>query len=144
MDIVGINYYSDNQWYHGGGTIPLGHPDYRPFKGILAELHKRYGRPLLVAETGAEGNMRGQLLRYIAEQAELALQRGVPVEGICLYPVLDYPGWDDDRHCPTGLLGFADEHGRRAVHEGLADELRLQQARCALLEPQSEALATPR
>jgi beta-glucosidase/6-phospho-beta-glucosidase/beta-galactosidase len=144
LDIVGINYYSDNQWYHGGGTIPLGHPDYRPFKRILAELHKRYGRPLLVAETGAEGNMRGQWLHYIAEQVELALQRGVPVEGICLYPVLDYPGWDDDRHCPTGLLGYADEHGRRAVHDGLADELRLQQARYALLEPQTEALATPR
>ena len=46
------------------------------------------------------------------------MQAGVPVEGICLYPVLDYPGWADERHCPVGLLGFADESGRRCVHRG--------------------------
>ena len=57
------------------------------------------------------------------------MQAGVPVEGICLYPVLDYPGWADERPCPVGLLGFADESGRRCVHQGLADELRLQQTR---------------
>ncbi|WP_028241135.1 glycoside hydrolase family 1 protein [Stutzerimonas azotifigens] len=135
LDIVGINYYSNNQWYLGGATIEQGHPDYRPFKGILAEIHKRYGRPLLVAETGAEGDLRGHWLRYVAEQVGLALQRGVPVEGICLYPILDYPGWDDERHCPTGLFGFADDSGERVLHEGLADELRLQQTRFAALEP---------
>lgn len=141
LDIVGVNYYSDNQWYHGGCTIPVGHADYRPFQGILAELHQRYGRPLLIAETGAEGDARGQWLRYVAEQVGLAMQRNVPIEGICLYPILDYPGWDDERHCPTGLLGFADAEGRREVHAGLADELRLQRTRFGLLEPQSHAAA---
>src|SRR5690606_33347883 len=110
-------------------TIDRDNPDYRPFKGILSEIWQRYKRPLLIAETGAEGDLRGDWLRYVSEQAGLAMQRGVPVEGICLYPVLDYPGWTDERHCPTGLLGFPDENGNRKVHEGLADELRLQQMR---------------
>ena len=140
LDILGINYYSNNQWYLGGPTIERGHPDYRPFVGILSEIHQRYGRPLLVSETGAEGDLRGDWLRYVGEQVGLAQQRGVPVEGICLYPVLDYPGWEDDRHCPTGLLGFADAMGRREVHQGLADELALQQVRFAV--PQDRRVAS--
>lgn len=143
LDIVGINYYADNQWYLGGPTIERGHADYRPFQGILAEIHQRYGRPLLVAETGAEGELRGEWLRYVSEQVGIALQRGVPIEGICLYPVLDYPGWDDDRHCPTGLLGFADAQGRREEHAGLADELRLQQTRFVAFAPDRPAAVTP-
>jgi beta-glucosidase/6-phospho-beta-glucosidase/beta-galactosidase len=143
LDIVGVNYYSDNQWYLGGDTIVRGHPDYRPFRGILKEIHRRYGRPILVAETGAEGDLRGDWLRYVSEQVGLALQQGVPVEGICLYPVLDYPGWDDDRHCPTGLFGFPDARGERPEHAGLADELRLQQTRFASVQAHHEPAVTP-
>jgi len=145
LDVLGINYYSNNQWYHGDGrTIERDNPDYRPFKGILREIHQRYGRPLLIAETGAEGDVRGDWLRYVSEQAGLAMQAGVPVEGICLYPVLDYPGWTDERHCPVGLLGFPDENGKRCVHEGLADELRLQQMRFSQSSPAPRsAEATP-
>lgn len=131
LDIVGVNYYSDNQWYLGDGVIGRDNPDYRPFKGILSEIWQRYQRPLLIAETGAEGDVRGEWLSYVSEQVALAMQRGVPVEGICLYPILDYPGWTDDRHCQTGLLGFADESGRRAVHAGLAEQLEIQQLRFA-------------
>ncbi len=127
LDIVGVNYYPNNQWFSGGGTLWRGEPGYRPFSGILAEVYQRYRRPVLVAETGAEGDLRGEWLRYIGEQVRLALQRGLPLEGICLYPVLDYPGWTDDRHCPAGLFGYPDEHGARPVCEALAEELRRQQ-----------------
>ncbi|MFC3608014.1 beta-glucosidase [Stutzerimonas tarimensis] len=139
LDIIGVNYYSDNQWYLGGDTIPVGHPDYRPFSGILSEIHKRYGRPILVAETGAEGDLRGEWLGYVSEQVAMAQARGVPVEGICLYPVLDYPGWENDRHCPTGLYGFPDSEGIRPLHPGLADELHRQQARFAELAKTAKA-----
>ncbi|PTU73131.1 glycoside hydrolase family 1 protein [Pseudomonas mangrovi] len=129
LDILGLNYYPHNQWYLGGETITPGSADYRPLLGILGELHQRYRRPMLIAETGAEGDLRADWLRYVGEQVGLALQRNLPLEGICLYPVLDYPGWDNDRPCPTGLFGFADEQGQRPLHAALADELRLQQAR---------------
>ena len=131
LDIIGVNYYSDNQWYLNGGVIERGNPDYRPFKGILSEIHHRYHRPLLIAETGAEGDDRGDWLRYVGEQVYLAMQQGVTVEGICLYPVVDYPGWTDERHCPVGLLGFPDDDGVRPVHQGLADELKRQQRQFA-------------
>ena len=136
LDIIGVNFYNNNQWFAGGGTLWRGEPLYRPFSGMLAEVYQRYRRPLLVAETGAEGDLRGDWLRYVCEQVRLAMQRGIPMEGICLYPILDYPGWTDDRHCEVGLFGFADEQGRRPLHSPLADELHFQQAQFAALQRQ--------
>ena len=50
------------------------------------------------------------------------------VEGICLYPVLDYPGWEDERSCNVGLLSPVPGSDERAVCGLLAEELRRQQA----------------
>ncbi|HEY0181154.1 MAG TPA: hypothetical protein VGC30_16185, partial [Dokdonella sp.] len=65
----------------------------------------------------------------VADEVARALDAGAPIGGICLYPVLDYPGWTDDRHCETGLLGFADLDGARPVHAPLARELHAQRLR---------------
>jgi beta-glucosidase/6-phospho-beta-glucosidase/beta-galactosidase len=126
LDRLGLNFYPDNQWYLDGGIIPFGHHDYRPLRAILAEAFRRYRRPLLITETGAEGTARAAWLHYVGEEVEASLQDGVPVEGICLYPVLEYLGWDNDRRCPVGLLGAVSESGRRPVYEPLAAELRRQ------------------
>jgi hypothetical protein len=58
LDLIGVNFYPDNQWYLYGSTIPLGHYAYRPLHHMLAEAHARYDRPLFIAETGAEGTAR--------------------------------------------------------------------------------------
>lgn len=126
LDIVGVNYYHDNQWIHGSGPIGIGHPLYRPFRAILAETHARYGRPIFVAETGIEGERRPAWLAYVCAEVRAAMAAGVPVEGICLYPVLDHPGWDDGRYCPNGLLGFSPGTGLRVADPPLAAELARQ------------------
>jgi len=128
LDVVGINYYWNNQWLHRGRTLVPGDPLHRPFRDILGEIYRRYNRPLFIAETGREGDHRAAWLRQIGEEVRAAIRAGVPVEGICLYPILDYPGWDNERHCPCGLLGIADPGSPRPVHEPLAAELRRQQA----------------
>jgi hypothetical protein len=87
-----------------------------------------YKRALFIAETGREGDQRALWLRYIAEEVRAAFSAGVPVEGICIYPIIDYPGWDNERHCPCGLLGAAQPLSTRPVYEPLAAELRRQQA----------------
>ena len=53
----------------------------------------------------------------------------IPILGVCLYPILDYPGWDDDRHCQSGLWGYPDPLGNREIHLPLAQELARQIAR---------------
>jgi beta-glucosidase/6-phospho-beta-glucosidase/beta-galactosidase len=128
LDIVGVNFYSDNQWYYGGPTIPLGHHAYRPLQAMLAEWFERYRRPLLIAETGAEGSARPSWLHYVCAEVQAARAEGVHIEGACIYPILEYSGWENERHCATGLLSAPDASGRRRVFAPLAAELRRQQA----------------
>jgi beta-glucosidase/6-phospho-beta-glucosidase/beta-galactosidase len=123
VDIVGLNYYLHNQWIDGGLPMALDHPKFRPLSDILRAAHARYGKPVFLAETGIEGTLRGAWLRIMATEVAAAQAAGVPVEGVCLYPVTDYPGWVDSRHCPTGLLGLPGEDGARPVFEPLAREL---------------------
>jgi hypothetical protein len=132
LDVIGLNYYPWNQWYydgplHGGATLDEHTPGYRPLSDMLTEVWQRYGRPLYLAETGREGDKRAAWLGYVGQQVGQALQRGVPLEGICLYPIVDFPGWDNDRHCENGLWCYADEYGEREIHAPLAAALREQQ-----------------
>lgn len=114
LDIVGVNYYHNNQWIHGGPPIDRHHPLARPFHRILADTYARYGRPIFVAETGIEGDERPVWLAHVAAEVRAAQALGVPVQGVCLYPVLDHPGWDDERPCPNGLLHTLPDGTRRA------------------------------
>jgi hypothetical protein len=144
LDLVGVNYYPRNQWMLEGPVVRQGEPLYRPLRELLAEVHARYRRPLLLAETGAEGDARAGWLAYVGAEVRAAIEQGVPVEGVCLYPILDYPGWDNERHCPTGLWGYADENGEREPHPPLARELARQRALFARREPSGgEAMVLP-
>jgi hypothetical protein len=130
LDVIGLNYYFHNQWRHPSRRkIPLGHKLYRPFSEILAEYSARYGREMFIAETGIEDDERPAWLRYVSEQTKAALERGVPVYGMCLYPIVNHPGWADDRHCHNGLWDYADEKGEREIFQPLADEMSLQEPR---------------
>ncbi len=133
LDVIGANFYPYNQWHHHAqheqrAVLPPEHPGYRPLSALLSELHARYGRPLLVAETGAEDDARAPWLRRVASEALLARAQGVPVHGVCLYPVVNHPGWDDDRHCHNGLWDYPDTDGYRAVDAPLLAALRDAQA----------------
>ena len=127
LDAVGLNYYSDNQWYLDGSTIPLGRHDYRPLADMLAETYERYGRPLLVTETGGEGSARPAWFHYVCDEVREAIRQGVPVEGVCLYPIVSFPGWDDERHRQFGLFSVPRVQGRREAYEPMAAELARQQ-----------------
>jgi hypothetical protein len=127
LDILGLNYYPDNHWFFSGDTIPAEHATYQPLHRLLLQCWQRYQRPLLLAETGAEGDARAPWLRHVTEEALLALDEGVALEGISLYPVVEYPAWADDRRSPGALFGLGDPNGNRTLHEALALELRSQQ-----------------
>lgn len=134
LDIIGVNYYPYNQWlYQGspyeGKTLDRFHPLYRPFHQMLLETYERYQRPLFVAETGTEGEVRPAWFAYIADEVQRAIDCQVPVEGICLYPIFNHPGWDDERHCHNGLWDYADDSGHRPLYAPLAAELQRWQQR---------------
>ena len=123
LDIVGVNFYSNNQWFHHGETIRRGSPDYRPFCDILEEVWTRYGRPMIVAETGAERHEGPPWLDYVAAELRSALGAGIPIVGCCVYPVMDYPGWVDGRHCRCGLVAVEPDWNRRRIDPEMAGAL---------------------
>lgn len=138
LDVIGVNYYFNNQWLLGGPPIDWGHPLYQPFRHLLAEVYARYGRPLFVAETGIEDERRPAWLHYIAAEVAAAMDAGVPVEGICLYPIVNHPGWDDDRLCPNGLLEAEPRPAGRTVYQPLAAALAAERTRSCFVLPEPQ------
>jgi beta-glucosidase/6-phospho-beta-glucosidase/beta-galactosidase len=128
IDVIGVNYYIHNQFVWGGQMIVPSDPRYRHVSTMLQELYARYRRPVFVAETGIEDDTRPAWLRYMCKEVMTAMAAGVPVEGVCLYPIVNHPGWDDDRHCHNGMFDYADASGERQVFQPLADEVSRQMA----------------
>jgi hypothetical protein len=126
LDIIGVNYYDRNQWWNHGKTIWRHEPEFRPFREILAEVYNRYQRPMFISETGTEDLDRPGWLTYIAGEVRAAIDSGVPIHGICLYPILNHPGWDDDRHCYNGMWDYPQAGGSREIYQPLADVLTQQ------------------
>lgn len=95
---------------------------------MLCELHARYDRPLIISETGIEGDERSAWIAMIARECRRAMDRGVRLEGVCLYPILGHLGWDDDRYCPNGVIDWRPGDMRRSIDGNAAAALRQAQA----------------
>lgn len=132
LDIVGVNFYHANQWEY---------PDMRlrwedtprderwvPLHRLIERVYQRYRRPLFMAETSHFGVGRGPWLREIAAEIRCALDNGTPVEGVCLYPILDRPDWENLHHWHNSGLWdlIPDGNGRleRVLNRGYAEALR--------------------
>jgi beta-glucosidase/6-phospho-beta-glucosidase/beta-galactosidase len=126
LDLIGGNYYVHNQWILGQGFIDQENPRYKPLRNIIKEIYDRYQRPLFIAETGIEDDLRARWFRYVCGEALAAANAGVPLEGVCLYPIVNHPGWLDDRHCHNGLWDYPNAKGEREAYQPLTDELQRQ------------------
>jgi hypothetical protein len=121
LDILGANYYFENQWeIEGNGKLRWddGPRDRRwvPLNRLLGDIYRRYRRPLIVAETSHIGTGRGIWIREISEQVLQARQEGTPVDGICLYPIVDRYDWLDPNHWHnSGLWDFHHEASGKLV-----------------------------
>jgi hypothetical protein len=132
LDVMGVNFYHDNQWEHPGGQRIAWHihprdPRWMPFHRLLGEVYERYRRPIFVAETSHVGSGRAEWLREMAQELALAIDHGVPLEGVCLYPIVDRFEWEDPTHWHnSGLWDFErDAEGNfvRILNNEYASEL---------------------
>ena len=106
LDIVGINYYWTNQWELGKDEHPLPHDDPRrvSLQQLVRDVWDRYGGDLLITETAHIDDMRPVWLEYVARESESLLEQGVPLRGVCLYPILGMPEWHEQHiWTPMGL-----------------------------------------
>jgi hypothetical protein len=99
LDILGFNYYHNNQWIAGTGQLlPWANeaPDlrWRNFSSLVKEAYARYNRPVVLTETSHAKEHRPNWITKIARETTLLLQEGIPFWGICLYPIIDRPDWD--------------------------------------------------
>jgi beta-glucosidase/6-phospho-beta-glucosidase/beta-galactosidase len=131
MDWIGVNHYHDSQWEIETGRRldwHRGDSRRRPFANLLEEASKRYQLPIVIAETSHVGVGRAAWLDDIGTETEHAIGRGARVQGICLYPAIDRPDWNNHSHCHrsglwdavasrrTGASRHA-HHGRRLTSE---------------------------
>ena len=121
VDLLGLDYYCHSEWHYddAGGLAPSRHPE--GFAAVAQAYWERYGLPVMLAETNLRGlaTDRASWLRYMLEQYEVALSRGVPLHGYCWFPHVDSADWDSllarcaGRVDPVGVLELAADGSRR-------------------------------
>jgi beta-glucosidase/6-phospho-beta-glucosidase/beta-galactosidase len=137
LDVVGVNFYHANQWEYPDQRLRWEDdprdPRWVPLHRLLQEVHRRYGRPMIVSETSHFGAGRGRWLKEVAREVALARALGVPLEGLCIYPIIDRPDWDDPARWHNSgvwdLCRSADGRLERVPCEEYVEELRAAQAR---------------
>ena len=140
LDIVGVNFYHDNQWEVPGGEKIHWHitprdPRWVPFSQLVRGAYDRYQRPIIIGETSHVGVGRAEWIRELTDEVLTAIESGLPLEGICLYPIMDRFEWNDPWHWHnSGLWDYdieADGTFRRVLNPVYAAEFARSQLRLA-------------
>ena len=108
IDILGLNNYSFGQMeYAGGGrpNVPLkpGDDRIRPVSDLIFESWDKYRRPCIVAETSGLSGGRPQWLDDIVCESLSAVNRGVDLHGLCLFPAVDMTDWHNGKWLHMGI-----------------------------------------
>jgi beta-glucosidase/6-phospho-beta-glucosidase/beta-galactosidase/glycosyltransferase involved in cell wall biosynthesis len=120
VDMLGLDYYCHSEWWYDerGSFSPSPHP--LGFAALAEQYGLRYGLPMMLSETNLRGlpTDRASWLRYMLEQYELAVSRGVPLEGFCWFPYVDSCDWDSllarsaGRVDPVGVVSLGPGNSR--------------------------------
>ena len=99
VDILGFNFYYNNQWELGFNKfLPWANevpdPRWRSLSSLLIEAYQRYNKPIILAETSHPGEDRPLWIDFITKEIS-KLIKTIPFWGVCLYPIIDRPDWDD-------------------------------------------------
>lgn len=114
LDIVGVNYYWTNQWEWGKNGEPLTDDDPRRLSlgQLLSIVWQRYGAEMLLTETSHIDDLRPIWLNEMVEEVETVLKEGIPLKGVCLYPILGMPEWHfRDQWTRMGLWDLVEVDG---------------------------------
>lgn len=123
LDIVGVNVYnfSQAQLNADKSRKVLGprDPRRRPLGEMLKYAWDRYRRPIIIGETSGYQDKRAEWLRMTMEESMKALNSGVDLHGVCLYPCVDIPDWQTDEWAKIGIF---DIHDRETCERIPCDE----------------------
>jgi hypothetical protein len=99
LDILGFNYYYNNQWITGSFEFlpwlnDLNDPRWQPLSKLLTDVYNRYNCPMVLTETSHSGVHRPLWIDFIATQCAALIEHQIPLWGVCWYPIIDRPDWD--------------------------------------------------
>lgn len=130
LDIVGANNYSFGQMeYREHGPHQALEPDddrIKPLCDLLSLVWKRYRRPMIIGETSGMGRGRAAWLKDVMEESLAAVNQGIDLHGICLFPAVDMPDWHTGKWLHNGLCDLVEEGGdlKRVPDAAYVEELR--------------------
>ncbi|MBV0881693.1 family 1 glycosylhydrolase [Noviherbaspirillum sp. L7-7A] len=130
LDIVGVNNYSFGQmeYREHGPHAALAPDDDRivPLCEMLDSVWQRYRRPMIIGETSGMGTGRADWLCDVMEESLAAVERGMDLQAICLFPAVDMPDWHTGEWLHNGLCDLVEQDGdlRRVPDPGYVAELR--------------------
>jgi beta-glucosidase/6-phospho-beta-glucosidase/beta-galactosidase len=129
LDIVGVNVYnfSQAQMNADKSRVVLGPRDPRrkPLGELLQYAWDRYRRPLIIGETSGYQDKRAEWLQMTMEESMKALNSGIDLHGVCLYPCIDIPDWQTQEWAKIGIYDIEDsETCERIPCESYIEELR--------------------
>lgn len=119
LDIIGLNYYHNNQQWvkvlrnDEDKLVNLNmhwFSKYRiPFDRMIGDVYKRYKKPIVISETGSWGDTRYKWWKELLPQINNGLKNGLPIYGVCIYPIIDRRDWDYFHLTNSGLWDYADD-----------------------------------
>ena len=109
----------------------MGHHEYKPLADMLVEMAERYGKPVFISETGAEGSGRPSWLHYVCNEVRDGEERGVDVRGHLPLPGHRLSRLGQFRHGEAGLFSTITADGSRHVDERLFAEFKRSASRFA-------------
>ncbi|MBW3625591.1 MAG: b-glycosidase [Armatimonadetes bacterium] len=107
LDIVGVNCYAFGQMEyneqgphkalkpHAEGIVPL--------YELLERAWDNYHLPIIIAETSGLGEGRPAWLKDVMEECLAAVDDGIDLHGVCLYPAVDMPDWHTGEWLHMGI-----------------------------------------
>ncbi|HEX8250363.1 MAG TPA: hypothetical protein VF599_19470 [Pyrinomonadaceae bacterium] len=130
LDIVGANNYSFGQMeYREQGPHAALSPDderIKPLCDLMKLVWERYRRPMIIGETSGLGGGRAAWLKDVMEESLAAVNEGMDLHGICLFPAVDMQDWHTGEWLHNGICDLEDCEGhlRRVPSENYVNELR--------------------
>jgi beta-glucosidase/6-phospho-beta-glucosidase/beta-galactosidase len=130
LDIVGVNNYSFGQMeYREHGphqALDPGHEGIEPLCVLLKRVWERYRRPMVIGETSGMNQGRPDWLRDVMNESMAAVNQGIDLHGICLFPAIDMPDWHTGQWLHNGICDLVEEGGdlKRVPYQPYVDELR--------------------
>ena len=113
---------------------------------LIMEVYARYEKPIVISETSHPGIHRPDWINFITAECAAVIRQGIPLWGVCLYPIIDRPDWD--HFSPWHAAGLwdaelvADGPPKRIIYEPYAKALHQCQQLIATTLEQRKPLAS--